>query len=301
MLIGLPMSKRLLQLLGFTLLFSPLIYLGCSALKPQVAEVQFWNGNKSSSRQLYERVLLEAALEVTREDYGDWSLQEDRRDLPSAEDEAGVFREWGFDVFGTVAGNTKLEHERKLLVPVPLIKGLLGYRLLIIRAEDQPRFAAIQSADELRQLTLGIPATWADAELFRHNGYQVNEGGSFDELFIRLAAGEFDYVAFGANEIDSIWLERAAQVPGLVRESELLLFYPFPVVFYVHPTKSHLANRLHDGLERLQETGEMDRLFTAYQGDPVGRLQLRERRLFTLENPRLPADLADRIPPLLAP
>lgn len=294
------MSKRVLQILGFTLLFSPLAYLGYTAVNPQITEVKLWNGNKTSARQVYEKAVITAALDATRASYGEWQLLEDIRDLPFADEEAGVFRVEGFDVFGTVAGNPKLENERKHLVPVPIMKGLLGYRLLIIRAQDQEKFAAIESAEQLKQLTLGIPATWADAELFRQNGYSVNEGGSFDDLFVRLALGEFDYVAFGANEIDSVWQERAASVPGLVREQELLLVYPFPVVFYVNPTKTYFAERLTQGLEELQGTGKLDAIFYAHHGNPVTDFKLDQRRRFDLSNPQLPAELKEFQPSLTA-
>jgi hypothetical protein len=284
---------KLVRFLCLVLLLSPLAYLGYMAASPSVMEVNLWNGNKTSARQDYERAVLQAAMDVTRERYGEWQLLEDVRDLPAAEDEAGVFRNHRFDVFGTVAGNPKLEDEQKRVVPIPIMNGLLGYRVLIIRAEEQARFAAITSAEPLQQLRLGIPATWADAGLFRHNGYRVEEKSSFDELFARQLAGEFDYVSFGANEIDSVFNERAAPAGGLAIENSLLLYYPFPVVFYVNPTKTLLAERLTAGLQIMQESGELERLFNQFHGDLVKRLRLRERHLIILENPLLPAELAD--------
>ena len=149
-------------------------------------QIKLWNGNKTQSRQQYEREVLESVLNATVASYGQWQLQEDLTDYPLAADEASVFRSKGFDIFGTVAGNAKLADEKKTLIPLPLMKGLLGYRILIIRAEDKAKFAAIKSAQQLQKLRMGIPKTWADAELFRHNGYQVEEEGSFDDLFERL-------------------------------------------------------------------------------------------------------------------
>src|SRR5690606_34320775 len=198
------MNSRFLQIVCLILLFSPMAYLGYMAAATPVMAVKLWNGNKTPARQAYERAVFIAAMEATRTVYGGWELHEDTRDLPSAEDEAGVFRSHRFDVFGTVAGNPKLEDEQKRVIPIPIMKGLLGYRVLIIRVEDQPRFTQIARApnDEraagLQALQLGIPATWADAGLFRHNGYRVNEAGSFDELFTRQLNGEFDYASFGA-------------------------------------------------------------------------------------------------------
>src|SRR5690606_3467304 len=129
------MRLRFLRIVCFILLFSPMAYLGYMAASTPLMAVNLWNGNKTTARQDYERAVLNAAMEATRAEYGDWELREDRRDLPAAEDEAGVFRTHRFDVFGTVAGNPKLADEQKRIIPVPLMKGLLGYRVLIIRAE----------------------------------------------------------------------------------------------------------------------------------------------------------------------
>lgn len=291
------MNSRFLQIVCLILLFSPMAYLGYMAAVTPVMAVKLWNGNKTTARQDYERAVLIAAMEATRTGYGEWELHEDTRDLPAAEDEAGVFRVYRFDVFGTVTGNPKLEDEQKRVIPIPIMKGLLGYRVLIIRAEDQARFAQIARAPNverdasLQALRLGIPATWADAGLFRHNGYRVNEEGSFDELFNRQLKGEFDYASFGANEIESVFSERAAPADTLVIENSLVLYYPFPVVFYVNPTKTLLNERLNRGLQIISDNGELDKLFNEFHGDVIRRLRLHERQLIKLENPLLPTEL----------
>jgi hypothetical protein len=292
---------RCVNVLCVLLLVLPVVYLGYQASLAPVLDVNLWNGNKTGARQEYERAVLTAAMEITRAEYGEWKLQEDVRDLPTAADEAGVFRVQKFDVFGTVAGNPKLVGEPKTLIPIPIMEGLLGYRVLIIRAEDQARFSAIKTAADLQPLRLGIPATWADAGLFRHNGYSVVEEGSFDELFVRQLAGEFDYASFGANEITSVFRERAAATEGLSVESSLVLYYPFPVVFYVNPTKNMLAERLTKGLQMLQASGELKALFNRFNGDLVAQLHLQERTLITLENPLLPSELRAYQSNLLAP
>lgn len=258
-----------------------------------VTEISMWNGNKTESRQEYEREVLAAALATTNKSHGDWNLLIDNTNYPAAEDEASVFRTKNFDIFGTVAGNPKLANEKKVLVPLPLMKGLLGYRILIIRAEDKEKFAAIKSADDFRKLRMGIPATWADAELFRKNGYQVVEKGSFDDLFTRLRNKEFDYVSFGANEVDGVFAERAATPAGLIIEESLLVFYPFPLVFYVHPERNELAERVTQGLMTISANGELDKIFKRFYGKDLARLHLDKRHMIQLKNPLLPVEMAD--------
>lgn len=271
---------------------------GAQKTSAGVTQVALWNGNKTQSRQVYEREILQAALEATRQTHGPWTLREDLTDYPRAEDEAGVFRVKGFDIFGTVAGNQKLANERKILIPHPLMKGILGYRILIVRKADSQTFAAIKSAEELKKLRMGIPATWADAGLFRHNGYRVVEKGSFDDLFHRLENNEFDYVTFGANEIAGVFSERAAASGKLVIEPSLLVYYPFPLVFYVNPDKSALAERVAAGLQTIGANGELDKIFNRYYGDVLARLNLSGRKRIILENPILPQEMSGFKPAL---
>jgi hypothetical protein len=260
-----------------------------------IAHIKLWNGNKTQSRQQYEREVLDAALKATTAAHGKYQLQEDLTDYPLAADEASVFRSKGFDIFGTVAGNTKLAAEKKILIPLPLMKGLLGYRILIIRAADKEKFAAIKSAQQLQQLRLG---TWADAELFRQNGYKVEEKGSFDDLFTRLENNEFDYVSFGANEVAGVFAQRAAQSGKLIVDSSLLVYYPFPLVFYVNPNNKALAKQVTQGLQTISSNGELDAIFNRYFGAELKLLNLSSRTKITLKNPILPAEMADFTPSL---
>ena len=269
-----------------------------SAAQNKVAHVKLWNGNKTQSRQTYEREVLEAALTATEKKWGAWALKEDLTDYPLAADEASVFREKGFDIFGTVAGNTKLADEKKILIPLPLMKGLLGYRILIIRSADKAKFAAINSAQQLQQLRMGIPSTWADAELFRQNGYKVEEKGSFDDLFARLENNEFDYVTFGANEVTGVFNERAAKSGKLMVDSSLLVYYPFPLVFYVNPDNKALAERVTAGLHTISSNGELDAIFNRYFAADLKAVNLPARTMISLKNPILPAEMADFKPAL---
>lgn len=252
--------------------------------------IEFWNGNKTETRQQYELDVLNAALAATTAQYGAYQIDNDTRQLTNSE-ESAVFRDKNADVFVTVAGNPKLRDESKIIVTHPLMKGLLGYRLLIVKEQALDKFAAIDSAEEFKQLRAGIPDGWADADLFRHNGYNVVEEGTFDDLFERFAAGQFDYVAFGANEIEKVFDNRAAAYKQFHIEPTKLVYYPFALVFYVSPDKPELAERLRKGLKAIEHSGEAERLFEQATQNLVDRLNLHQRTRFELTNPQLPAEM----------
>ena len=66
------------------------------------------------------------------------------------------------------------EREQALLaIRIPLFKGLIGTRLLLINATDQPRFDQITGGAQLRVLHAGQGHDWPDTDILLHNGYAV--------------------------------------------------------------------------------------------------------------------------------
>ena len=258
----------------------------------RMQDIYFWNGNKSPARQSYELAILKACLNVTNEEFGSVNVRVDNTDYPGADDEANIFLS-GADVLVTVAGNIKFKDKQKLVIPQPLTKGLLGYRLILIRDEFLTKFAQIKESLQLQTLSIGIPQTWADADLFRHNRYKVIEGGTIDDLFLLLKKSTFDYLALGVNEIEEIFNHSAVPIGGISIEPSLMLYYPFPLVFYVNSCKPVLAKRIEKGIKVIITNGEHETLFSHHHGDVVQRLNLRNRKILTLTNPMLPPDMAD--------
>lgn len=259
--------------------------------------VDLWNGNRSQIRQVYEKEVLAAVLKATEEDHGQWEIKESLEEYPG-DDEALVFSEKGHDLFVTIAGNQKFVEDDMIVIPKPMTKNLLGYRVPIIREDDSDLFENISSREEVQKLKHGIPETWSDAVIFRENGYRVVEEGDFDDIFDRLENGLFDYTAFGANEVMSVYENRASQIEGLTIDQNILLFYPFPLVFYVNPDLPELAERVEEGMQRIIDSGELDTIFDRYYGDIVEQLNLNERILFELDNPLIPDEFRDLKPDL---
>ncbi|MDM4768234.1 hypothetical protein [Pelomonas sp. SE-A7] len=189
------------------------------------------------------------------------------------------------DVFWTM---TNPERERDLLpVRIPLDRGLLGWRLLLVRAAELERWAGVQTLEQLAALKAGAMSDWPDTAIMRTNGLQVQTGTHFETLFRWLAEGRFDYFPRSVLEVGLEALDNA--VRGLVIEPHLLLHYPAAMYFFVAPAKPQLAADLTAGLESLVHDGMLEKLWLAQFGDVIERYQLRSRRLLSLRNPLLPA------------
>ncbi len=293
------MKKRILTIPVF--IITTLFLFGCSegveSTHHETSDVartnviNVWVGSRTEARRSHERDVLMAVLEATREEYGTWEFEEHDEDY-HGDRESRAFREYGHDVFVTTAGNRKLEDEDKIVIPEAIMDGILGFRVLIIRAEDQEKFARIETEDQLKKLRVGIPDTWSDAEIFRHNGYNVIERGTYGDMFDRLHDNQYDFTALGANEIDGVFADRADEVEGLMMVDQILIYYPFPLLFYVNPDNPELAGRIRKGMSAITEDGTLDGILRRHNAELISSLRLNDRSVFKLESPMLPEEMA---------
>ncbi|CAM3681915.1 hypothetical protein VA7868_04231 [Vibrio aerogenes CECT 7868] len=247
--------------------------------------VIFWNGNKSTARQHHELDVLQYLLAGSESPS---EIQNDMTDYPNAEDESNIFFR-GVDLFVTVAGNQKFSHRQFFSVPHPVCEGILGCRLLIIRRNDIPLFQSV-TLDLLQEKTAGIPATWADADIFRHNHLPVCEAGNIRDILHALQQGECDYVSLGINEAEEILSQHPEIAKDLCIEPTTLIYYPLPLVFYVSPLRPDLKRLLNTRAQHCCESGEMAQLVYRHYGKYIRRARLKHRHVIYLDNPFLPED-----------
>jgi hypothetical protein len=155
------------------------------------------------------------------------------------------------------------EREQQLLaIKFNLLKGINEHRLLLIRAEDQPKFDQVQSLQELHKFRIGSGTHWSDTEIYHYNGFQPVTGWNFESLFRMLAAKRFDFMARGLQEIEQEYKTHAAM--GLAIEQHLMLHYSQPIYFFVNHQNKQLAQQLAAGLKKAQADGSMDLLFASF-------------------------------------
>lgn len=84
----------------------------------------------------------------------------------------------GSAVFNVIdSGNSRSREKRLTLVPIPLTRGLLGYRLLVVKRSNLHLFSDIDNFDSLQwKITFGSSPSWPDTEIMRHSGLKVVTG-----------------------------------------------------------------------------------------------------------------------------
>lgn len=178
-------------------------------------------------------------------------------------------------------------------VRIPLMKGLLGYRLLIIRKDSIDKLARVRTPEDLKTISIGQGLDWPDTAIMSAAGLRIVTSSSYDTLYRMLKAGRFDGIALGANEIDD---ELAKQGdPAFVIEKTITIAYPAPVFFFVTPRKKELAERIEKGLHIMMEDGSFNAIFDKRWSKTLLANNLKGRRVFELPNPLLSASTVEMI------
>ena len=242
-------------------------------------------------RNLFFWDLLREALKRTQDKYGDFTLGpsdqpvvSDRRKIEELAKESGI-------ISIAVLHWTPEVESRLLPVRIPVDRGLLGYRVLLIRNDNQVRFNAVKSLADLSAFRFGQESDWDDIVTLRFNGLPVETGTNYEGLFGMLAAGRFEGMPRGVNEISDEMKFVSREFPGLVVERNLLLHYPMPVYFWFSrsPRGTALAHRAQEGLRAMVHDGTFDRLFQSHYAPMLQGLDLSKRHLIELINPTLAA------------
>lgn len=173
--------------------------------------------------------------------------------------------------------------QRLLPVRIPIDKGVLGWRLLLIKKSDRARFAQIHSRYQLQALAAGLQRDWSDTTILRANSLPVVPAGLYQPMFQMLAGDRFQYFP---RSVIEIWDEERQHAHlGLEVEPHLALHYPVQTYFFVSKHNPALARRLERGLRLAIKDGSFDALFQQSNGDFIRRARLGSRTVFELHNP----------------
>ena len=257
--------------------------------QPLVVKVRAFRGTSSNTDDTkeYKYQVLKLILEKTEKTDGPFKIQAPQQEVPQARDFEMV-KQGYVDVILT---STSPERERELHpIRIPFEKGLYGYHIFIINESDQPKFSAVRTLADLQKLWAGQNEVWPETKIFRANGLNVVATAGYRELFTMLKERRFDYFPRTAAEP---WRElRDMNIPGLVVEKDLLIYYPVPGYIFTSKNNLKLADRLERGLRMAIADGSFDKLFynNIYMKEALERGNLKNRRVFKLEDDSLSAE-----------
>ncbi|MEO6279062.1 hypothetical protein [Roseateles sp.] len=260
-------------------------------------EFRYWDWGATPKRDDYQFALLTLALDKTVKDYGPYQLSRVVRSYSTSRLRREINRG---EVVNVHAGpwrplevsEDKLP-ERSVRINVSIFKDLLGYRKLLIRRADLDRFKRIRRADELKKLVVGQANGWVDIDIYRHNGYAVNDTPTPASLYDMLARKRFDYIPISLLEATTALNYRPELAGELMLLPDITVYLPLPIIFYVNVHEPLMAERLEKGLALAKQDGSFERLFKSSFADELQLIQDGSRVHFALSNPFVPKELTD--------
>jgi hypothetical protein len=183
------------------------------------------------------------------------------------------------------AGTSKELEEELEPIRVPLFKGLLGHRFLIIRKGDQPKFNAIKNIQDLRAVALGQGTAWIDTKILEANQLKVVKTMKYQNLFYMLEGSRFD--AFPRAVFEPFIEIESRPNLNLVVEENLMLVYKMDFYFFVNKNNKQLARDLERGLDMAIADGSFEKLFLSSPNvqEAISKGNLKNRIVIPLDNP----------------
>lgn len=185
---------------------------------------------------------------------------------------------------------TSKEYEQELhAIRIPILKGMLGHRIFIIRQGDQATFNKIQNLEQLRRVPLGQGKFWGDTAVLKQAGLKVVDPVKYESLFHMLEGERFDYFPRALHEP---WSEVTSRRQlNLTVEQKHLLIYPFALYLFVAKNNIEVADILYTGLRRAIDDGSYDNLFYGHPviKETLDKSQLEQRIIHRLNNPNMSA------------
>lgn len=274
------LGRQIRSKLAYLLLVASSVLACAMAHGAEPARLVLWNRNFDTAP--VDRVL-SLALSKTNDLYPELVVV---RSPPLEQEEALNELLYGerLDVVSTAA--YEAIEDAAISVRFPVLRGLLGVRVCLIRKGDQERFSAIETPYDFMSQNLKIcqVAQWPDVEVLRRNGFATVTKSRYEALFSGLLNRDCDCVLRGAQEVIPEWEPRSDAIDV---ESRLVFKYLQPGFFHVAKSNAALAARIELGLLRALDDGSFQELVESLLGGAVERLDLDQRIEFELVNPNL--------------
>lgn len=157
------------------------------------------------------------------------------------------------------AGTNAQREARYGHVAIPLVKGLLGFRVFVLHQNKVGLFDQIDSLAGLRKVTLCQGAHWPDTDIMRAAGLMVTENTVYENMFKQVCSNRCDAFPRGINEALVEVQARKQVMPNLRLYDSLILRYPFSMYFFTQKENKQLVAKLTRGLELAIDDGSFDR------------------------------------------
>jgi hypothetical protein len=189
-----------------------------------------------------------------------------------------------FDVIWTMTSREREDVARPLRMDI--FKGVMGYRVLMVRKGDSQRFAEIKTIQDLMRLTFIQGHDYPDTPILRVVGLNVDEGSNYEPMISMLKNKRVDAFPRGMTEpwveMHDLNMDKDVEV-----EPHLMIAYHAPCYFFFSKKDSKFYDRFARGFQKIREDGTFDEIFNKHYHEAVQRVNLAKRFIFYIDNPFL--------------
>lgn len=182
---------------------------------------------------------------------------------------------------------TDNQREEQLLpIRIPIARGLIGWRMMMMRKGSAFANAPINNLQDLLAFTPVQGISWPDTKILQANGFNVETARDYSKSAELISSQGADFFPRSVVEILGELENEQSQVLEL--RSGLAIYYPTALYFFTNKRNLTLARLIETGLRRSMEDGSFDELFEQHFGEVLKQLDLENAQIFTLANPLLP-------------
>lgn len=239
--------------------------------------------SNNDHRYQYTYDLLTLIIEATNNDFGVGTIQISDVVMSRNRIFRGLLEGKTVNIIAE-ASNSQWD-EQLIPIKIPIRKGIQGFRVFIIKKQNLPIMANINTLAQLIALDTGSGSQWSSKAAMQNAGFNVIESIQHDNLFNMLSMGRFITFGRGVNEAFQEVEQFKQQYPDLVVDDNILLHIPLATYYYVAPNQPRLATRIQEGLKRIIANGKFDELFYRRHCEFLLKSNINHRRVFKINNP----------------
>lgn len=235
-----------------------------------------------TEKNKYQYDLLTAAMKATAKDYGDYRVAFSKVAYTDARIFDSLHANKNVSLF-----NAPLDPDRAKglhIVPIPVDRGILGYRVLLVHRDNKDAFQQVSAQTDLERFTAGMFEQSSTIKQLKRLGLPVVATHGEDTMFNMLNHKRFDYVLRGVHEVEDDLARYSSLELDLVIEPTVAVHLYMPLVFYMSKSQVRLAKRIELGLLRINRSGEFKSIFDRYFKHYLVNNDLGKRKIIPLDS-----------------
>jgi len=240
--------------------------------------------NKNDIRFSYEKQVLELALNKTKAEFGDFTMQPSDVGINTGrlmqQMTQGVYENYFFKM-----SITDQILEDFYVINFPIDRGVVGYRIAFTHQKNRYKLKSATELKALKKKYIVQGIGWLDADILQANGLNVFALTDNDRMFQMVSFNRVDYYFRGINEIKNDLQSKSRIYPNVILEPYIALHYPLPRFFVTAKNNIENAKRVELGLKRAFEDGSFIKLWETIYLENIQFLDLKKRHIIELENP----------------